>query len=603
MAKRTITQLKEYFKVGKRPTENQFGDLIDSYVHVDTSSEYSTSVEFPASYQVGDYIEFLEFLPEMASASGFYEISLAYTRNNVASAATHLAATSHANPNVWRECGTINKNNYVDDSGAAAFTIDVNGSTRRFRIRAIKVLGATTETMSVVIKVRSINKNHLWVTMDNRGSNTASVPLQPMSNEWNLWIGNLHTNESAKVALKVNTNGDVGIGTASPGAKLNVVQENSFNLNTNVAKFASKGNTGGSNIVSLSYHNNVNLELNSGFSHLGRRYGDYFDFNIENDNSSNTDFGAINFITSQKIQMAIKPSGNVGIGTDNPKSKLDVRGTVFAGSGDGTQGINAFAIRYEDGSVNNWGSLRSNAETYMSYGAKADNTTAAGWLSSCGTFSSFKTAVTVGNEGIKFLSSINQQTNKDSPVAMSELMRINPNGNVGIGTDSPKQKLDVKGVVLSQLSSNEGGAIFLENASKTAPGTASRWAMYNMTGGYGNGLQFWSYSDNGDYGVKLMLSDKGNMALQGKLEAKDVVITQTPTADFVFAPDYNLRGIHDLEKFISEKNHLPEIPSAKEMTEKGLAVGDFQIKLLQKIEELTLYIISLKKEMDTMKLN
>ncbi|SHK74248.1 hypothetical protein [Chryseobacterium polytrichastri] len=501
MAKRTITQLKEYFKVGKRPTENQFGDLIDSYVHVDASSEYSTSVEFPASYQVGDYIEFLEFLPEMASASGFYEISIAYTRNNIASAATHLAATSHANPNAWRECGAINKNNYVDDSGAVAFTIDVNGSARRFRIRAIKVLGATNEAMSVVIKVRSINKNSSWLAIDNRGSNTASVPLQPMSNEWNLWVGSLHTNESAKVALKVNTNGDVGIGT------------------------------------------------------------------------------------------------------NEPKSKLDVRGTVFAGSGDGTQGVNAFAIRYEDGSLNNWGSLRSSAETYMSYGVRANPYGALKWLSTNGAFPNYNTAIITGGEGVKFLASNYQQTAFDYPVDMFELMRINPNGNVGIGTDSPKQKLDVKGVVLSQVSSNEGGALFLENASKTTPGTANRWAMYNMTGGYGNGLQFWSYSDNGDYGVKLMLSDKGNMALYGKLEAKDVVITQTPTADFVFAPDYNLRGIHDLDKFISEKNHLPEIPSAKEMTEKGLAVGDFQIKLLQKIEELTLYIISLKKEMDSMKLN
>ncbi|MGE8528095.1 hypothetical protein [Chryseobacterium rhizosphaerae] len=99
-------------------------------------------------------------------------------------------------------------------------------------------------------------------------------------------------------------------------------------------------------------------------------------------------------------------------------------------------------------------------------------------------------------------------------------------------------------------------------------------------------------------GRQLVINRNGNAAFQGKVEAKDFVVSATPTADHVFASDYNLREIGDLEKFISEKSHLPEIPSAKEMTDSGLSVGDFQIKLLQKIEELTLYIISLKKEID-----
>ena len=99
-------------------------------------------------------------------------------------------------------------------------------------------------------------------------------------------------------------------------------------------------------------------------------------------------------------------------------------------------------------------------------------------------------------------------------------------------------------------------------------------------------------------GQQFVINRNGNAAFQGKVEAKNFVVSATPTADHVFASDYNLRGIDDLEKFITEKSHLPEIPSAKEMTDNGLSVGDFQIKLLQKIEELTLYIIALKKEID-----
>lgn len=603
MAKKIIAELKEYFKAGRRPTESQFDDLIDSYVHLDASSEYSAFVEFPADYRAGDYIEFVEVEPSSARAGGFYEVSIAYTRGNIACAATHIAAVSHSNPDIWRECGTVNKNNYVDGPENYNFTVDVNGGTCRFRIRAVNIYGSATQPLGVFIKIRSVNKNLEWRAIDKRGSIRTFVPLQPMSNEWNLWVGNLLTSESAKIALKVNEKGNVGIGTAAPEAKLNVVQENTDHRNITVAKFTSNGATGGSNIVNLYYHNNVNLELNSGFSSYGRRYGDYFDFNIENDNAGFTSYGAINFITGKKIQMTVRPNGNVGVGESNPLAKLDVRGNILAGETHATEGINAFSIRYEDGSVNNWGSLRSNAETYMSYGAKADNTTASGWVSSCGIFSNYKTAVTAGNEGIKFLASSNQQTPMNAPVAMAELMRISPNGNVGIGTDYPQQKLDVRGAVVSQVNTNEGGALFLENHSKTQPGTANRWALYNMTGGYGNGLQFWSYGSDGSYGSRLLLSDAGNMALYGKLQAKDVIISPTPTADHVFTADYNLREISDLERFISEKSHLPEIPSAEEMTENGLSVADFQIKLLQKIEELTLYIISLKKEIDVLKLN
>ncbi|SEB46031.1 hypothetical protein SAMN04489761_0849 [Tenacibaculum sp. MAR_2009_124] len=92
---------------------------------------------------------------------------------------------------------------------------------------------------------------------------------------------------------------------------------------------------------------------------------------------------------------------------------------------------------------------------------------------------------------------------------------------------------------------------------------------------------------------------KGNVSIFGKLESKEIKVTNTPTADFVFEEDYNLPTLKSIENHIKEKKHLPEIASAKEMQKNGVNIGDFQIQLLQKIEELTLYTIEQEKKLKT----
>ncbi len=66
--------------------------------------------------------------------------------------------------------------------------------------------------------------------------------------------------------------------------------------------------------------------------------------------------------------------------------------------------------------------------------------------------------------------------------------------------------------------------------------------------------------------------------------------------DFVFDDNYELPALDNIESYIKENKHLPDIPSADEMIENGLELGDMQIKLLQKVEELTLYIIEQDKK-------
>jgi hypothetical protein len=91
------------------------------------------------------------------------------------------------------------------------------------------------------------------------------------------------------------------------------------------------------------------------------------------------------------------------------------------------------------------------------------------------------------------------------------------------------------------------------------------------------------------------------LTVAGDVHSREVRVTVNAGADFVFQDNYKLRTLNEVERFIKDNKHLPDIVSAEEMTENGLELGKMDIKLLQKIEEMTLYMIDFKKEMDNMK--
>jgi hypothetical protein len=186
------------------------------------AQDYNTSITFPANYQVGDYVEFVGVAPISAGSSGYYEISIAYTRGNVAAAATHLASIAHANPALWREVGRINDNPYVS-AGKRNFTIDCNTeyANPRFRIRGIATNGVATP-ITVYINVHAINYNSAWTALNNSGNDLTVTKFLPMTNEWNLYVGNNYSSAGASLAIKAIENGNVGIGTNQPDEKLTV---------------------------------------------------------------------------------------------------------------------------------------------------------------------------------------------------------------------------------------------------------------------------------------------------------------------------------------------------------------------------------------------
>jgi len=174
----------------------------------------------------------------------------------------------------------------------------------------------------------------------------------------------------------------------------------------------------------------------------------------------------------------------------------------------------------------------------------------------------------------------------------------------------------VNGTILSSIPNDTGGHIQLINPTKNGNGIASTWAIYNMTGGYGNSLQFWAYDnlscgggmctnrltimDNGNVGIGI-INPNNKLDVHGTIHSIEVKVDMTGWSDFVFKKEYELPTLEEVEKHIKENGHLENIPSEKEVLENGINVGEMNAKLLQKIEELTLYVIEQQKEIQILK--
>lgn len=174
-------------------------------------------------------------------------------------------------------------------------------------------------------------------------------------------------------------------------------------------------------------------------------------------------------------------------------------------------------------------------------------------------------------------------------------------GTVGINTETPQHTLDVHGDFrvtsgINYMYYNGKGDLKLSFQER---GSGGRAIVHDT-----NNTLSLNYDNDFTGGARIgntFLVKGDNAFLQGKFEAKEIKVTLTPTADFVFDESYELPNLEKVEEHIKNKKHLPEIMSAKEMEKNGVDVGSFQIKLLQKIEELTLYIIDQNKEINRLK--
>ncbi len=266
-------------------------------------------------------------------------------------------------------------------------------------------------------------------------------------------------------------------------------------------------------------------------------------------------------------------SGNVGIGTTTPAEKLHINGSVRGNIGSGALRIKSSTGYIDIGAQNtSWAHIYTdrpniifNKDVYTSTNA----------------FSSYSDDLIFKTKGV-------------------ERLRIDDlYGNVGIGTTTPVSKLEVNGDI----------SLFRNNKIKflTAVGGQDRAYIRSSNGENGdyNSLIFAIGDGNesmiikandGNVGIGTKTPD-AKLAVNGDIHAKEVKLDLVGWPDYVFEEDYELSSLTEVEQHIQEKGHLPNIPSATEIEKNGAKLGEINKKLLEKIEELTLYTIAQEKKL------
>jgi len=266
-------------------------------------------------------------------------------------------------------------------------------------------------------------------------------------------------------------------------------------------------------------------------------------------------------------------SGNVGIGTTAPASKLDINGGL--------------AIK---------GLIVNDTQTLS---IPADGT----YVIASGT--RIKGTYTITFEAtprIQTVVLLANGTHYDSNSSLSILSNTSYGGNVAMSNFRFVFNSDNSTIYLIFDIANRNGGVaatahfdgtgyYVPNWGGTLPPSPINVGVYPLVVNMGNVLIGQTFQNNPAY----------KLDVAGSVRANQITVNVTG-ADFVFDPSYKLTPLATLEEYIVKNHHLPEIISAKQMQTDGLNVGDNEVKLLQKIEELTLYMIDKDKQLSDQEL-
>ncbi|WP_300570340.1 hypothetical protein [Flavobacterium sp.] len=204
----------------------------------------------------------------------------------------------------------------------------------------------------------------------------------------------------------------------------------------------------------------------------------------------------------------------------------------------------------------------------------------------------------------------------DGTVPYSISDDIYKNGKVGINVQNPSANLHLNGSVRFEnltnstnpvflLGTDSNGNVFEYNTSSVGSSSDADWLKLDGTIPYSISDNIYNNGKVG-IGINNLPSTVGTedvsdyrLFVKGGLLTEEVRVALTSEwADYVFKKEYHLPTLKEVEKHIAEKGHLKDIPSEKEVKENGIELGEMNKLLLQKIEELTLYVIDLNKKVE-----
>jgi hypothetical protein len=383
--------------------------------------------------------------------------------------------------------------------------------------------------------------------------------------------------------MRVTSAGRVGIGTTDPNHKLDIALPyanfSTYNYGSEIVAIASGGWARSFRIRHESNNSSIAFGGHNGNAYISTNFDPTVD--------------ATGYL-SQKL--TIRTDGNVGVGTAHPKEKLHVEGDLLVHAfGAGNESGIFFRENFTDSNKYNMSIL-----AYDHNGASSDGLSINGF------------------DGVSFSTGANTR---------NERVRIDQDGNVGIGITAPTSPLHVKSDVNKTLSLDFVAPAIINTYTWQSLQTSSveQWRVVGRSEDNAN-LEFWnktadpilSLMQSGNVGIGTTDTFGHKLAVDGKATFKNEVlasefkvytfgantigITATPWPDYVFESDYDLLSLEEVEDHISQKGHLPNVPSAKEVEAEGsFSLGEMNKKLLEKVEELTLYLIEQNKEIKQLK--
>jgi hypothetical protein len=344
-------------------------------------------------------------------------------------------------------------------------------------------------------------------------------------------------------------NGNVGIGTTTPWCALDISKADAI--------FELYNSTSGGNAdLYLAAKNAGTVQK-------------YFVIQTDADDATNGQLNIIpNSSTSGNAIVSIESGGNVGIGTTTPANKLH----LYVNNSTTSTGTE---IIEQDGT----------GDATLQFGL----TSTVNWITGIDNSNSDAFQISTNNE-----------------FGTNDRMTITTNGYVGIGTTSPTDHLEVVGSFGIHMATDKNLRINSWDMNSETYCMTIRAVKDNDDNIPLNFAASHYYFSTGSVGIGTVEFGNGvidpyyKLAVCGSIHATEVVVEANNWCDFVFDKEYNLKSLSEVEQYINENKHLPDVPSADEVAKNGVSLGKSDSVLLQKIEELTLYIIELNKRIDVL---